>query len=107
MVTHMEDTRMAMKGKRIVDFLYLTIFMTFEIGWLIYGNTFHYKPEATICKNLSYETRELWILMMINMSYGYVLMVGFGFVCMGCSLLVCLQLFVKSMIVMGYGTPQN
>lgn len=62
--------------------------MTMEMCWLIYGNSFHYKPEATVCRDLSSETRELWILMMVNISYGYVLMAGFAFVCMGCSLVV-------------------
>jgi hypothetical protein len=64
--------------------------MNLEICWLIYGNTFHYTAEATVCKNLTSGTRELWILMMVNISYGYVLMAGFGFVCLCCSLVVTL-----------------
>jgi hypothetical protein len=44
-----------------------------QIGWLIYGNTFIYSGAGMECKDLTWQTRSLWILMIILIAFGYVL----------------------------------
>lgn len=53
------------KHKEIIDMIYATTFMNFQVAWLIYGNTFHYSKESLFCKNIDGNVWGLWTLMMV------------------------------------------
>lgn len=76
--------------KRTFDIFYMCIFMNMQICWLAYGNTFHYSDNGYSCKEISDGTRELWILMMLILAFGYVLFVGFLLVCFSFCLILIL-----------------
>jgi hypothetical protein len=74
-------TRFFAKNRNSIEALYLCIVFLPQVGWLIYGNTFHYSTDGIACKNMFYETNQLWILMMVLIAFGYII---FVLVCCGC-----------------------
>ena len=54
--------------------------LNFELGWLIYGNTFHYSQAGIACMRLSGGTRSLWILMQVILVYGYLIFLMYALI---------------------------
>ena len=62
-------------------FFILFVFLP-EIGWYIYGNTFIYNKEEKECREENPEVKQLWLLSLILIGYGYLLMIFFlGIIC--------------------------
>jgi hypothetical protein len=59
--------------KRSLDMFSALVITNLQVAWLIFGNTFHYSNDGYACKYLSYETKQLWILMQIILAYGYII----------------------------------
>ena len=68
----------AKKIKKIANIVTLLTLNSFEIGWQVYGNTFHYGTESIKCKNQSKGLQSLWILMMIELALGYLMYLACG-----------------------------
>jgi hypothetical protein len=68
----------AKKLKKIANIVTLLTLNAFEIGWQVYGNTFHFGTESIKCKNQSKGIQSLWILMMIELALGYLVYVACG-----------------------------
>ena len=68
---------------------YAVVFFSFQVAWMIYGNTFQFTADSLACLRASRETRQVWVLTMILLCIGYVyfLIVACG-LCLGCSLCV-------------------
>lgn len=47
---------------------------------MIYGNLFVYSEEAMRCKDLNFNSRKLWLLMLVNIIFGYIIMTLYGLV---------------------------
>ena len=61
-------------AKMRIEIIYICLVLNFEVGWLIYGNTFHYSPLAMQCMQINDNTHQLWILMMLIIGFGYFVM---------------------------------
>jgi hypothetical protein len=91
---HQPSTTMSPKDiKQKIEFLYICFVVNFEIGWLIYGNTFLYSDLGMTCMRLSSDTHQLWILMMLIVALGYVVMLMYFLVITVAFIGGCLVLF--------------
>ena len=61
------------KVKKFVETIDVCCIVLPQIGWMIYGNTFIYSEAGLECKDLTPQSRSLWILMVILISFGYIL----------------------------------
>lgn len=74
----------------LLELLYYCLVFNFQVAWLIYGNTFHYKQETLNCKNKFYSINQLWVLEMIIIALGYIQFLVFSFICCAISCLCCI-----------------
>lgn len=86
---YLEHTRYPMKVIKAVNILELLVIEPFRVGWLIYGNTFHFSKEQEQCKNLNSGSYEIWRFMEINIIIGYLTMLIYCCAC--CSVIALLR----------------
>lgn len=75
----------AKKIKRTLNLVFIATVTLFEVIWLIYGNTFHYSSESMLCKDRQ-NIKPVWILMMIELTIGYIIYLSCGLLVGGLSL---------------------
>ena len=82
----------AKKPKDCLELAYCCTFLNFQVAWLIYGNTLQYSSQGMMCKDLNNDSRSLWILMMVCLSYGDLLFILFTLICCIGSCIICVLL---------------
>ena len=77
---HLVSGKSPKEVKIKIEFLYICIVVNFEICWLIYGNTFIFTSTGMDCMRLNDSTKQLWLLMILNLGFGYFVMILYGLV---------------------------
>ena len=67
-----------LRAEAKLDIVYCCTILNFEFAWLIFGNSFNYSQAGMACFNLSSSSRDLWILMTVILSYGYLVFLLYG-----------------------------
>jgi hypothetical protein len=83
------DTPRRIRFKFGLDVFYTFLVNILYAAWFIFGNTFLYTYPASKCRTATNESRQLWILMLVNLCLGYaalgsILIIGINLLCFVC-----------------------
>ena len=72
-----------------IEMVYFCTVLNFEVGWLVYGNVFHYGSQSTWCSAHNPAAHSLWLLMTFILIWGYLLFFFYLVMLVGTVLFMC------------------